>query len=466
MTDAPEDWTLCVDFGTAFSKAAAAPRDAWSHFEPSGVRPLLLGAHEEGGNPFLLASAVFVDEDRILFGNAAVERASSFPTGRRQALRSFKTLLSVSDLERVLNTAAPATIDPHRMFPMRDLIVMYLAYLTASIDRAIGADPILSEVEVFERRYAAPAWRGGDSAGMHDVIVRLFAEAEALCGALGDQLRSDRGVAVSAAPGALAAARSRPQFRDMGLVFEATAAAAYTSIGLEESASHLIVLDVGAGTTDIAALARRGRHIEELPEARVTLKQAGDRLDKIIANLAIESCRWARSEAHQTALWASLMHNMRDIKESIFLDGHAMLRFEGRTLTVPLRDLERNAEFRQFVDAVSEAYEQSLGVIRDAARAANRREIQTVAVGGGAAAPFVQELIRRKPPRAGKINFIARPATPEWAHAREFRGNLAPVFPQLAIAIGGALAPDTMLAAVGAFSRVAGGQTGSRAARD
>jgi hypothetical protein len=59
-----------------------------------------------------------------------------------------------------------------------------------------------------------------------------------------------------------------------------------------------------------------------------------------------------------------------------------------------------------------------------------------------------------------------RPATPEWAFASEFRGNLAPVFPQLAIAVGGALAPETVLAARSGVSPVASGRSGIRAERD
>jgi hypothetical protein len=171
------DWTLCIDFGTAYSKAAVAPTGAWSRFDPASVRPLMLSA--DGQNTFLLDSAVFVDEDRVLFGRAALNEADAQADNKRAALRSFKTLLSVSDLDRALNTNAPATIDPHRVFQMRDLIVLYLAYLLASIERAITADPILAQGGSFSRRYAAPAWRSGDSAGMHDVIVRLFGEAEA-----------------------------------------------------------------------------------------------------------------------------------------------------------------------------------------------------------------------------------------------------------------------------------------------
>src|SRR6185312_14965848 len=109
-------WTLCVDFGTAFSKAAAAPSDSWGRFEPGLIRPLMLGGEHQGANTFLLPSAVFVDDARILFGPAAIARAAALADKKRTALKSFKTLLGVSDLDRALNTGLPASIDPHRLF--------------------------------------------------------------------------------------------------------------------------------------------------------------------------------------------------------------------------------------------------------------------------------------------------------------------------------------------------------------
>ena len=102
------DWTLCMDFGTAFSKAAAAPAGAWSRFDPAQVRPLMLSGHDPEANAFLLDSAVFIDDDRVLFGRAAIARAEELDDKKRMALRSFKTLLSVTDLDRALNTNAPA----------------------------------------------------------------------------------------------------------------------------------------------------------------------------------------------------------------------------------------------------------------------------------------------------------------------------------------------------------------------
>lgn len=459
------DWTLCIDFGTAYSKAAAAPVGAWSRFDPATVRPLMVGAHEPQGNAFLLDSAIFVDDAHILFGRAAIARADALASRKRMALKSFKTLLSVSDLERALNTNAPLSIDPHRLFQMRDLIVLYLAYLLDAVGRASAADPLLVEARNVALRYAAPAWRSGDSAGMHDSIVRLFGEAEAFRQAAGKKLMAPEGLPLSTVTSLLPKANTQARPLEMGLIFEATAAAAYTSVGLDDSGTHFIVVDMGAGTTDIAALARLGSRTIELPEARVTLKQAGDFIDQIIANSVLDGARWARSKEQKTELWNLLMRQMRDIKESVFEDGKAVLRHQGRTVSVSMRDIERDKEFRTFYKNLSEAYAHALTATRGDAAMRGQKEVQAIAVGGGAAAPFIRDLIRKKVTKQNP-RVIARPATPDWAHDREFEGNLAPVFPQLAISIGGALAPETMLAARSGLNRGANGRTDIEAARD
>lgn len=458
------DWTICVDFGTAFSKASAAPTGAWSRFDPSMVRPLMIGGHDPQANAFLLDSAIFVDDDRILFGRAAIERAAELNDKKRMVLRSFKTLLSVSDLDRALNTNAAASVDPHRVFQMRDLIVLYLAFLLAAVDRAVRADTVLENATI-QWRYAAPAWRAGDSAGGHESILRLFSEAEAFRVAAGRRLMQSNGVALSFVTDALPKAMASAEPFPMDLIFEATAAASYLSVGLLDSAAHLIVVDMGAGTTDIAALARDGARVTELETARVTLKQAGDFMDTVIANRALALASWARGPAMQSQLWALLMRQMRDIKESLFADGRATLRYDNRALTIAMRDVERDPDFKDFQRALSDAYDESLDIVAGDARALKRSEIDAVAVGGGATAPFIQALIRRKPKR-GKVQVKPRDATPKWAHAAAFQGNLAPVFPQLAIAIGGALAPDGMVATATGASLPANDRSDIRAERD
>jgi molecular chaperone DnaK (HSP70) len=458
------DWTLCIDFGTAFSKAAAAPTGAWAHFDPAQVRPLQLNQHDDRGNAFLLDSAVFVDEDRVLFGRAAIARADALAGTKRAALKSFKTLLSVSDLDRALNTNAPLSIDPHRLFQMRDLIVLYLAYLLAAVEKARALDPMIKGR--ITRRYAAPAWRGGDSAGLHTSVVRLFGEAEAFRASIGDALLFDAGIGLDVIAEQLPRAVEAAPVLEMGLIYEASAAAAYTSIGLDDNASHLLVVDMGAGTTDIAALARIGNRMFELPEARATLKQAGDFIDQVVANRALDAARWPKSTSQRSALWADLMRGMRDTKETLFEEGRAIVRHGDRVFTIALNDIEKEPDFRAFAKALKAAYEHAVAVVRDDASARRRRNIEAVAVGGGAAAPFIQALIASKNTRGARPRISPRPATPHWAHAPEFQGNLAPVFSQLAIAIGGALAPESMLAAGGALSPAATGQSDTPGERD
>lgn len=91
MLDAvTEGWNVCIDFGTAFSKAAAASAGAWERFTPDAVCPLPLGRRFNAGNPFLLLSTVFVDDDRILFGEEAARRAAERVDAMRQPLRSVQ----------------------------------------------------------------------------------------------------------------------------------------------------------------------------------------------------------------------------------------------------------------------------------------------------------------------------------------------------------------------------------------
>ena len=53
------------------------------------------------------------------------------------------------------------------------------ATATPTDPTSTASDTMIAQGRIASRRYAAPAWRSGDSAGMHDIIVRLFGEAEA-----------------------------------------------------------------------------------------------------------------------------------------------------------------------------------------------------------------------------------------------------------------------------------------------
>src|SRR5262249_37434331 len=153
---------------------------------------------------------------------------------------------------------------------------------------------------------------------------------------------------IETAKEAVAKARASNRVAEMGLIFEATAAAAYTSVGLEVDAPALIIADMGAGTTDIAVLARVGARIEELPEARLTLKQAGDYIDSVIANLILAANPRVKKLAEQSALWSAAQRGMATFKETLFAEGRASMRHGGKVTTISLRMLENHKDFRVF----------------------------------------------------------------------------------------------------------------------
>jgi molecular chaperone DnaK (HSP70) len=431
-------WNLCIDFGTAYCKAAAAPAGA-GEFAPEQVRPLALGAVFPSGNPLLLESAVFIDSGAILFGQAATLRAAALAATKRQALRSFKTILSAEDLESAIEMAAPLSIDPHRAFRQRDLLVLFLAFLSEALARAIAADPALAG-QTIRMRYSLPFWRKGSA--RHDTIRGLFASADQVRRRLGDALLAEAGVPIETARNALKSVDAAARM-DMGMIHEATAAA-YTAIGGEKSAKYLLVVDMGAGTTDFAALRQNGAALQEVLKARFTLMQAGDAIDRILLDLALRKAD-LKTTAAQAELWRTLTASIRDVKESLFHDGKAAIAYKGKIITLNRAELERDRDFKILIKEIRKVFDQSLSALAARAATDKNKEIAVVAAGGGAATPFIQDMLRHA--RAPQVRVRAKPPTPQWAHAAAHRGNLAAVFPQLAIAIGGALAPEALLSA-------------------
>ena len=445
------DWNVCIDFGTAFSKAAAAPASAWERFDPRYVRPLpLAGLNSADRNPFLLTSAIFVGAERIFFDRYAIEQSVQAEDNRRQALSSFKILLGAGDLDRALNTIAPATIDPHRMFRQRHLVVLYLAYLLRALDAAVAQDPVIAaNAGAVRRRYACPSWGAEFKNHSHQVVVRLFDEAEHVRKVLGDELETAGGVPIQKAMDALQSAAASPPPPNptvTAMIYEAVAATASCSIGIESAARHLIVLDVGAGTTDIAALARLDDGLVEIPEARVTLNHAGDYIDQTLLNLIIERIPGANSTAEKARLWRNMTRTIRRLKESLFTDKQAAVQHEGRVFVLKQNDLQRNRDYRHFVSEITDAYQTSLRTLAARAVADGQSNINVIAAGGGASSWFVKDVLSKTSIRTGKVRVSQLSSIPDWAHAPEFGANLAPLFPQLVIAIGGALAPGRLLA--------------------
>jgi hypothetical protein len=385
----------------------------------------------------------------VFFGEDAWARALAVdPSKDRQAFTSFKTLLAARDLARALEARAQKRVDPQRRFKLRDLLVLYFAFLLLRVERGRRADPAIASIPTARLRYTHPAWGGAEDEDRHRYIPRLIDEGGHVAQLIGPQIESDAGLSVDVALEALGrAATASLQSRIEGVVYEAAAVAACRLADRAPSARHMIVIDIGAGTTDLGGYRLRSEDaIEEIVPARRTVDVAGDIIDKVLMNAMLSRARHVRGNDAQTDLWRTLAPQVRELKEALFTSGKCAVRYDRKIVTLSAKDVVRQEDFRNALGQIRDAYAITLSHVARVSAEHNMRDIDVVFAGGGASLPFLHAMARSTKP-APKLNpsvHIA-PLAPKWAHADHFQGQLVPVFPQISIAAGGALAPSSLV---------------------
>jgi actin-like ATPase involved in cell morphogenesis len=227
-----------------------------------------------------------------------------------------------------------------------------------------------------------------------------------------------------------------------GVVFEATAAASCRLVAHDGGAAHAAVIDMGAGTTDIGGYSvSEAGGVEEMIGVQRTLDIAGDTFDRVLMNLIMKKAHHVRGEKARGQFWRALIPQIRTLKEAIIADGFCSVTENGKTIKVKLKEMMRRPDFKKAMKEIDVAYLAALHEISGAALDAGHHEIAIVLAGGGANYPFLQALAARAKPLKGKVRINVQPLVPDWARGGSFDERLAAVFPQLSIAIGGAMAP-------------------------
>lgn len=430
---------LSIDFGTAASKAAISSAEDEPGLVSHRVRPLVLSPGADA--PLMLPSALYLENAHIHFGARALERALLAPA-ERQALLSSKTLLGGDDLDVSLSAYFPARIDPQRRFQQRDLIVLYLSYFWMRV-RAALARLGLAEGTLLSVRFAQPGWEGCESPRRIAQIARLIDEAALIAPMFTNLYESPEGVDAAAARAALDEARAAAiETCVEGCVLEATAAAICFLDRNEMQQPIVAVLDMGAGTTDISAFApARIDGVTEIASARRTSEWAGDSIDRVLMNAAISKLPSSLGAQAKGDVWRALLPQIRQLKEELFVARKAVFRWGEKLIVVQAGEVEGDGDYKAVVAAVREDYQETLRSIGKTLGRGPTPKLMAIATGGGARLPFVQKLIRAAPPRGARVNVRAAPLAPDWCDLPHFNGQLAPVFGQVSVAIGAAIAP-------------------------
>lgn len=445
--DSPDDAEilLCLDFGTAMSKAFAQS-DSGQPFE------LELGA-EAGQDGYAVPSSVFItDQGKILFGFEAVEASQELEDSNRMRLDSIKSWLSQRSNGDLDGYPLHKDMNPTSVkLTEGDLIRIYLAYLTDlavsqvqswSVDDSSG--PLSRYVR---RRFAHPCWPSSAQKTWADRLMRRWmAEAQILADTFHGKWSGGLDVElVKVAVDKVKALDTRPDYLIADGVPEPVAVAAGALADGEDKRLPFMVIDVGAGTTDFGLFLLREEEEREIskvfqvPGSIKALMQAGDRIDMMLKKFILDAQGVDLSEQHGRLVAADLSRRIRGLKERLFASGSVQyVLTDGTRGKIDLDDFMASRPVREFSERVEQGFKEVLDGLDDTwVSYLTKADLTVVLSGGGANLPMMQALARGWVEIKGKR--IARKlVNPLPAWISEESPDLEPVYPQLAVAIGGA----------------------------
>jgi molecular chaperone HscA len=456
---------LCLDFGTARSKA----------FATRGADDVLVdvavGSSAGSREPHSVLSCVFIGDDRrIYFGEMAAAKSElAVDKGARKRIDSFKGMITNatagSDLRSI---SLDAELNPTDVkLSEGDILSLYLAYLT---DMAVSDIVTRHHSSRYvKRRFTTPVFVNEHKKWADATLRRHYAEAVLLADHFTGQWQ--RGLDIEAAKGALvAAAKLHEQVGYLFVDSEAEPIAAFGSrFRNYEATGHLrrivSIIDAGAGTTDFATFAiveKPGNAVAMylIPGSVYAVRKAGNEADRILSEYILDK-HPGYDSATLGRIRADLFLQQRSLKEQLFRE--RMVEYtlvDDSRGVVDLADFLASPRVELFAQELRAGFETSLAGIHPSwLKEGAQGNLVVIITGGSCELPMIRSLASSQFTRLPMaLKCQATPTLPKWL---DDYNELKPQFPQLAVAIGGAsrdlprLAPEMYAE----FAGLSGGDT-------
>lgn len=450
------EWVLCLDFGTAKSKAFAATQ----HEEDPDFKPLPIGLADKDrdGAVHEVASCVWIDEGLLFVGSEAVERGMKYG-GDREPLDSLKQQISLvnsddgaTEPERIL----PKKVDPSSTLSYGDAITAYFAYLTDLATTELETDERVATRYV-RRRFTVPAWRETQRGWAADWIGTRLLRGQLLADTFHGRWRG--GIPVQEVKDAVqAAAKHDDRLAWMAATESADSsdwsegtleslAAASSRLWTDDSARNLmLVVDVGAGTTDLSlfwVVQEQGKFHRAWPVVggiAEGIRQAGNQLDDCLVEELMGKAGLGIDGTGKLAREALRREGVRRLKETLFLTGRVTTPLvNDETVSLTREEFMETERVRRFSRAIEGKVQELLDGVHESWQGAAESGFTVVLTGGGCDLPMIKELAEREW-RLGRemVRVRKAPREPEGVVAR-FNQEFVQEYPRLAVAMGGAL---------------------------
>ncbi|WP_315728874.1 MULTISPECIES: hypothetical protein [unclassified Bradyrhizobium] len=429
---------LCLDFGTSFSKAFVS---AYIGGDEPELIDLPLGDASTGAK-LTTPSELFIDGDWIYLGVDARRRWDDIQAPTERLIDSIKQFITLNmDVSTLAQRAMPPAQDPRQQFSQRDILVLYLAHLTALTERAViekGLTPNL------RRRFTHPAWKDETREHNEREMRQLMAEAVVLARSAPAEFTTKMAYA--------SARRLLDQLSSVGSdklpsvligepVREATAAGAGALLATREGKREAyLVLDIGAGTTDVAGFYcvnnpnNDRMRIFEVSSAADAKNVAGNTLDNALQRFVLDRSGLSLDSAEARLAGHALRRQVRNYKEQLFRTGKLIVELTTDQLVeVNLNEFLSYGPVMQFNTLITEMVARSA-----VALAGDLGRVKLVATGGGATLPIVRQLGENGVRHGGRqVVFSVVDAMSD--DLRETHPDLIDPYPQIAVALGGSL---------------------------
>ena len=459
-----QEITLCFDFGTARSKAFAVARNGDDDEVALLEIPLGDLDNDVDGSVYAVSSSVWIDETGLVFvGSEAIRRsqAVAYPGAARARVDSLKHLVSLAASEELVtqHLLRPAENPTDVTLTLDHVLVLFLGYLTDLATSYLGSE---HQGRYVRRRFSLPCWPPEHRAWSTPYLSARLAAAQVVADTFGSQWANGIPAAVvqecvakaiesagcaeyliDRSPG-LAAKLSK----HWGGVLEPLAAGSTRVWRGKNSKEAVLVLDVGAGTTDLALLwvvqlyrdtAHPGNRAFPMTEQSEAIRVAGNHLDSILIDELMKRAHLDGVEGERKQAEASLrLAGIRRLKEELFKNGVVRHRM-GNDLTIEITREEFLClpDVEKFRDALEESVRGFMGKVDRSWDCIDA--IYLVLTGGGCDLPMVRRLAGMSLEIGGgrSVRLESTPRVP--AFLEEYGEELSQEYPQLAVAMGGAL---------------------------
>jgi len=442
--DKPEDSdiTLCMDFGTAMSKAFA--------IRSSTERPLELALGRRAnvdGSVFAVPSSLFITSGgRLHFGQGAINQSLQDDTPGRKRFDSPKQELSQGTIADLGESVVTHEINPTRVpLTKKDLITMYLAFLTDLASSELE-ERGLSRYVV--RRFARPCWDERRTIWAEQLLREMLAAAQILADTF--HQRWSEGINVHEIRDALdqLPRYQRPSYLISDGIAEPIAASASRVLNGQAQRHAYMIIDVGAGTTDFGLFVVQENPKNESAWATQIgngiegIRQAGDNIDLILRHEIMKRHGILSSGEGpmRKRIIDDLELRIRRYKETLFrLEKLEYTLSDDSRGLISLDEFLGLEEIKRFVTSLEDAFQRVLdrvslswikGVIAP-------KGLTVILTGGGARLPMIQNLAENIISTRGLGILRSKGlALPTWI--TEDYPEFGDEYPQLAVAMGGA----------------------------